>query len=309
MNSLEQTLQQHYGINSNNIEPRQGGWAALAYEVVDGESVYFLKVYEKRRASTPKLTALIDQYSPILVWLERETDLAGKIPVPLLTKDGNYKCEDKDNIYLLYKFIHGQTIGENELTKQQVLEFSNIIATLHSYGEEIPVSTKDVIEYFDIPFLEGLEKALHRNEMELPGDLRDLILNYKQDVVQRIQYIKELSIKLKSKQINMSLCHFDLHNWNLMQAEKLMLIDWEGLKIAPVEADIMFLTDKPYFDEFMSFYKSIHVGYIINQDALQFYSIKRNLEDIWEFIEQILFEDIDPETREEALYHLNQLMK
>ncbi|GAA0373159.1 aminoglycoside phosphotransferase family protein [Bacillus horti] len=309
MNSLEQTLKQSYGIKSNHIESRQGGWAALAYEVSDGKSVYFLKVYEKSRASTPKLTALIDQYSPILVWLEQETDLAGKIPVPLLTKDGNYKCEDKDNIYLLYKFINGQTIGEDELSEQQILEFSNIIATLHSYGEEIPVSTKGIIEDFDIPFLEDLEKVLHRNEIQLPRDLRDLIVIYKQDVIQRIQDVKELSIKLKSKQLNMSLCHFDLHNWNLMQAKRLMLIDWEGLKIAPVEADIMFLTDKPYFNEFMSIYKSIHEDYTINQDALQFYKIKRNLEDIWEFIEQILFEDIDSEAREEALSYLNQLME
>jgi thiamine kinase-like enzyme len=36
----------------------------------------------------------------------------------------------------------------------------------------------------------------------------------------------------------MQLCHTDAHGWNLMQNQNLMLIDWEGLKLAPVEADL-----------------------------------------------------------------------
>lgn len=44
-----------------DIKKQQGGWAALTYEVSDGTKKYFLKVYEKNRASTRKWTSLIEQ--------------------------------------------------------------------------------------------------------------------------------------------------------------------------------------------------------------------------------------------------------
>lgn len=54
MFSIKKMLQNHYGIDSVNISPEQGGWTALAYQVTDGEAAFFLKVYDKNRASTAK---------------------------------------------------------------------------------------------------------------------------------------------------------------------------------------------------------------------------------------------------------------
>ncbi len=86
MHSLKDILKEHYQIDAINVSSQQGGWAALAYKVFSNQQTYFLKVYEKRRASTPKWTALIDQYVPIMVWLMNNSRLKGKIPAPLLTK-------------------------------------------------------------------------------------------------------------------------------------------------------------------------------------------------------------------------------
>lgn len=79
--------------------PQQGGWATLTYKVFNKNQSYFLKVYEKSQASTPKLTALIDQYVPIMVWLMRNSNLKGKISVPFLTKNGDYKWENEVNVF------------------------------------------------------------------------------------------------------------------------------------------------------------------------------------------------------------------
>jgi len=73
MFSLKKILKDHYGIDSVNISPEQGGWTALAYQVTDGEAAFFLKVYDKNRASTSKWTALIDDYMPVLRWLRDHT--------------------------------------------------------------------------------------------------------------------------------------------------------------------------------------------------------------------------------------------
>ncbi|MDN5389002.1 hypothetical protein QMZ64_16410 [Bacillus sp. LB7] len=39
MFSLEKMLKDHYGIDRVTISPEQGGWTALAYQVIDGDPV------------------------------------------------------------------------------------------------------------------------------------------------------------------------------------------------------------------------------------------------------------------------------
>ncbi|WP_152657006.1 aminoglycoside phosphotransferase family protein [Oceanobacillus sp. CFH 90083] len=307
MNKWNTMLQAEYGIEPIQIQSKQGGWASLAFEIKARDAIYFLKVYEKHRASTSKLTALIDQYVPIVVWLENNSDLKRKISVPLQTKEGNYKWEDEENIYLLYPFIDGETIGERDLTKQQVDELAHIIAALHAFGKEIPFPTGALTENFVVSFLEELEEVLHDKAEHVPGELSLFLREHRERIARWIRSIKELSEKLQSASMSKVLCHTDLHHWNLMQSENLLLIDWEGLKLAPAEADIMSLVDKPYFKRFMEVYRQYHENYQINEDALAFYQLRRRLEDIWEFTEQLLYEELDTQEKAKIIGYLTEL--
>lgn len=85
-----------------------------------------------------------------------------------------------------------------------------------------------------------------------------------------------------------------------------MLIDWEGLKLAPVEADMMFFVDKPYFNEFLGIYQNTHKKYEMNPYALEFYQSKRKLEDIWEFMEQLLYDEQDERERVATMNYLRE---
>lgn len=305
MNQVKSILKEHYDIDIINVLPQKGGWASLAYKVSNKNQSYFLKVYEKSRASTPKLTAHIDQYVPILVWLIKNSNLKGKIPVPLMTSDSEYKCEDEYGIYLLYEYIEGETIGDRNLTANQIYQLSKIITELHSYGDDIPIGTDAFIEDFEVPFLPMLRQILQKEREDLPSDVWKLIYSFKSQLNNLIQTVEELSQNLKNGDLRMSLCHTDLHNWNLMQSgQELMLIDWEGLKLALPEADLMFLVDKPYFNEFLSIYQKTHRNFSINPDAMAFYEGKRRLEDIWEFLEQLLY---DKQEEQERMVIMNDL--
>ncbi|MFD1064658.1 aminoglycoside phosphotransferase family protein [Oceanobacillus locisalsi] len=309
MNRLTAILQTEYSVHPIHIHPKQGGWASLAFEVKAKDAIYFLKVYEKSRASTPKLTAMIDQYVPIVAWLEQNSRLKGKVPVPLKTREGNDKCEDEENIYLLYPFIQGQTIGEKDLTEQQVEAFAHMIATLHSFGEEIPFPTEDLTEHFEVSFAREIEEVMYGNTEQLPAELYSFLSENCEKIGTWIKAIKELSEKLQSASLDKVLCHTDLHHWNLMQADELLLIDWEGLKLAPAEADIMFLADKSYFKQFMEIYLSYHKNYHIDEDALAFYQLRRKLEDMWEFIEQLLYDALDIHEKEEVIHHMKNVIE
>lgn len=211
MENVKMILKEHYDINITDVLPQKGGWASLAYKVSNENQGYFLKVYEKSRASTPKLTVLVDQYVPILVWLMQNSFLKGKISVPFLTNSGDYKCEDEYGVYLLYEYIEGRTIGDQDLTETQVRQLSKIITELHSHGEDIPVETDAIKEDFDIPFLQILLHTLNKKKNDLPSDIWELIHPYIPLLYDLIQTVQELSHNLKKCDLRMALCHTDLH--------------------------------------------------------------------------------------------------
>ena len=81
------------------------------------------------------------------------------------------------------------------------------------------------------------------------------------------------------------------------------------LKLSPPEADMMFLVDKPYYNEFLSVYQKIHKKFEINPQALKFYQVRRKLEDIWEFLEQLLYDEQDVKERIVTINHLREELK
>ncbi|WP_236841413.1 aminoglycoside phosphotransferase family protein [Brevibacillus formosus] len=266
---------------------------------------YFLKVYEKSRASTPKWTALIDKYVPIIQWLSRQNRLHGKLPVPLLTRNAAYKHEDDMGIYQLFLYIEGKTIGSQALNSMQVRQLAEIIAELHLYGEEIPVSTAAIKEDFRIPFAKQFREMLNEDIYRLPDDANEIVKPFANILTTRMNDLEKIAEELRGSEVKMKLCHTDIHNWNLMQSgQQLILIDWEGLKLAPVKADLMFLVDQPFFEEFMVTYRKTHTNYVDNRQALEFYQIRRRLEDICELLEQLLFDEQEEQDRVETIGHL-----
>lgn len=307
MDHVKRILKDYYDLNITDVLPQQGGWASLAYKVSNKQQSYFLKVYEKSRASTPKLTARINQTIPIMVWLMENSSLKGKIPIPFPTCHGEYQCEDESGVYLLYDYIEGETIGDQACTDSQVHQLAEIIAELHSYGEEIPIEANVIKEDFEVPYLRLLRGVLRNGREDLPSDVWKWVDSSRSQLNHLLQRVAGLSQNLKRYDLRMALCHTDLHHWNLMQSgSQLILIDWEGLKLAPVEADLMLLADEPYFNEFWRCYQEKHPNSSIDLDLLSFYQGRRRLEDIWEFIEQLLFDEQDEQERAITINHLRE---
>jgi len=54
-----------------------------------------------------------------------------------------------------------------------------------------------------------------------------------------------------------------------------------------------------YWDSFLPVYKNICKDYIVNEENLLFYQIRRHIEDIEEFYKQYIYEEITNETRQD----------
>ncbi|MHC1693839.1 MAG: phosphotransferase family protein [Eubacteriales bacterium] len=246
---------------------------------------------------------------PIIVWLNENTKLSGKIVCPVLTKSGQYKCEDDYFIYLLSPYINGYTLCDKEMDSEQINEIAEIISELHHYGEEIPVDTKSIKENFAVPFCDKLLSIIYSNPLN-ENEAINILHEYKEVLIKNIKLTQKLAQKLASENLHYVLCHTDVHGWNMIQADKLILIDWEGMKLAPPEA-YLFAFIGNYFwhnfsTQFMETYMSINKNFIVNNDSLLFYQTRRRIEDICAFALELIYEEINKEDRRNSLYFLHK---
>ena len=302
---FEKILKSNYNIETKSITQIEGGWSALAYIVEDFDNIkYLLKVYEKSRASTTYLTSKIDAYMPIIEWLNVNTKLKGKIIHPLSTLSGSFKCADKENIYLLSTYIEGSNLLALNLTTSQVKDLASIVVELHSHGKDIPISIQLIKEDFDIEFTNKITSHLEQIDT-LNAPLKELIQPSALHILHGIKLLTELSTVLKNSNLKSCLCHTDIHEGNILQTESgIVLIDWEGLKLAPAEADFFDIVRKDWQSIFFKKYKEIHPSYESNLDCLKFYQLRRILEDIWEFIEQLQYDEQSEEEQKVSLAYL-----
>ena len=73
------------------------------------------------------------------------------------------------------------------------------------------------------------------------------------------------------------------------------LIDWEGLTLAPKEADLFAFKYQPYYHQFLESYKQYFDDLHIHEDAMNFYCLKRVLNDLWEHIEILHYDHVNQE--------------
>lgn len=308
MECIKRLLLTHYDLPIKSVMRTAGGWSADAYIAKHDRAEYFVKVYDKKRPSVQSWIERMDLYLPVTYWLYDNTPLKDKMVVPLLTSSGHYKGESERYITLLYPLVYGVTIGDRPLTSVQIQQLATILAELHTYGSSIPVPTGGMDEDYSLPFLHGLLKALSAEATQ--PDLQAVLSPHKAIIKREAEALQEVAAFLRKRRTYGVLCHTDVHGWNLMWSNKLILIDWEGLRIAPAEADLFTLSPGFFFDyakeAFMDAYKRNRKEYRENKDALRFYRLRRRLEDIAEFWDSIENDTLTAEERENALSNLNK---
>ena len=306
--NMEQMLYNEYEIQIRSLQEIPPGWSAAAWKVCSKRGNYFLKVYDKHKPSTQSWITRIDSYMPVVLWLSENTELREKMIAPILTKAGAYKTEDPNFLYMVFPFIEGTTLCSEKLKPEQIQELARIISELHFYGAEIPVPTNRLQETFDVSFCLTLADQLKNIHHFVY--LKEVLAPYIVMLTQSLETLQTMAVILRNSKMRYSLCHTDIHGWNLIQSGNLTLIDWEGLKLAPVEADLFSFTKTFFFDyawdDFIDNYCATHKGYRLNTDAMQFYRLRRRLEDIYEFIVSLLHDDLSQDASKRTLHYLKQ---
>jgi len=264
-----------------------GGGSANNYKITTHGQSFFLKVYDKKKTQALVWTENIHCYMPILVWLNENTPLRGRMLHPLKSAGGDYCFENDESVFLLFEWLKGETLGKS-MTHTQLLEAAELIACLHGYGSEIPVSVDNIQEDFSVPFCHSLEGFVMDGFAAAPAEMREILQPYVAQLLSKSKEVKRLSEKAKQKSSRRVLCHTDAHGYNFIQGEQLALVDWEGIKLAPAEADLMMFSKKEYWEVFWGRYGKLRPRFVLDDELFLFYILRRKMEDIWDFIERLL---------------------
>jgi spectinomycin phosphotransferase len=306
-NQIASILEEYYDITEPHIEQRVGGWSASAFFIEEKRKKYFLKVYSKKKPSVLQWICAIDRYTPLVQWLHDNTVLKNNIPNLIFTNLKSNKCEDEEFVYLLSEYIEGTTIGGDPLSYNQINELSKILGILHASTLNIPneLKEKQLKEDFQIGFCECLSSFICK-DLHIKNDtLLHIVKPYTNCLLENIDRMRVLSDSLKNNSQQFVLCHSDAHNWNIIQGENMTIIDWECLKLAPQEQDLILNVTEPYAMQFIYEYKKYMDYDEPNLDAFEFYFLKRRLEDIWEWIKDLRLEGLVKS--EETTYELLKL--
>ena len=213
---------------------------------------------------------------------------------PIINKNGRCKGETKDYVYVLFPYIDGVTPQTTPLSVSQQKELAELVGELHRHSSDIPFDLSSIQETYEIPCAE----LLNMPHGEIDG--YDLLMR-------AIDKVHALAENVKAAKPPFVLCHTDIHGWNIMQSDKLILIDWETIKLAPAELDLYtFWGDwylggskrVSYWDTFLPIYRRIHPEYVVREEILRFYQLRRRIEDINDSYKQYLYDDMtEYETR------------
>lgn len=303
--NIRKLLKTRCGFDVLSVRKIKGGWSAAAFVAETSVCRLLVKEYRKSRAVFQKLIAPVDFYMPVLKQLNTDPLLAGKISRPVKIADGRFWLETDDAVYILFEYAAGRRAGQRDFNVKRVSGLADVIARLHDYSVTDFWQAKAPSENFETDFCSSLLDLLRGRSV---SDLWTFISPYMPQIEKTIDFLERQAEQLRKSGCEKVLCHTDIHAGNLITTkDDFVVIDWEGLKFAPPEADLFCVYSQPWKDVFFKQYLMLRQNAHVNQACLLFYQKRRILEDIWEFSEQLQFEKMSMAKRAEIFCFLKIL--
>lgn len=212
-------------------------------------------------------------------------------------------------------FIEGQSGFDVALSEQQWFEFGRALKFIHS--TTLPSSITDCLQREDFSnhwreTVKYFQKLVDKRTFEDPvsAELAALVVQKRNEIDRLVSQADYLASILQKQSNEFVLCHADIHGGNVLidDTGHLYIVDWDTLKLAPRERDLMFIGGGVVTwkdpDEIPLFYRGY--GEVdIDPVALTYYRHERIVEDIAVYSEQILLDKASGEDRNIGLQQLS----
>jgi spectinomycin phosphotransferase len=163
-----------------------------------------------------------------------------------------------------------------------------------------------------VPFTETFEvwaDGLRRRLAELePGaggagglvaEARALVWPQRVALLDMQQRVQALGDAARSQPRERVLCHGDLRGDNLLgdHAARVWLVDWDGAVLAPRERDLVSFTGQRFGPFLAGYQRAADRGIDVDADLLAFFVLRRNLDDLVDWLGAVLGDDRPVEQR------------
>ncbi len=274
-----------------SIAPREGfvplraGYVAYVHRVIDADGrEYFFKTYDDARPISQMILPTLVSLTAASVWVGAQPTLKGRIVAPMPQfgpmRHGAYTT-------VVFPYIDGVTPRESPLTDRQLTNLVTSVAELHRLTVTDSALASVPREDFDALWTEAVLPALAR--IDSPGhQLHDVFAGRGRRLTTQFRRFRALAAKLAAQEHSMVVCHTDIHGYNVVIQDDIpLLIDWEGMKIAPKEHDLLFWVGDERWELIWHTYRQINHDMHIDMELLQFYRTRRSFEDLIQDIQRV----------------------
>lgn len=232
-----------------------GGLMHKMFKVETTTEVYAIKVLN------PEVMSRSEAYDNFVI-SEKIANLANNNGIPVSSAkiiDGNFITKLDSSYYMVFDFIQGKTLTDEEITTVHCEKIGEILSNIHSLDYKSLGLTPDVVAYKRLYDWESYINNPNFNKMSY----KDLFLaNY----LKYNSILKRANTRFNETNTTQTICHRDMDPKNVMwNNDKPIIIDWESASLANPYRELVeyalswsgFLTNN--FDE--SKFKAVITGY------------------------------------------------
>lgn len=296
--------------SQTRITALQSGFVAQAFLLEVDTRQAFVKCYDRQRAITARMLRSNEFALPVSAWVVAHTPLHGRMTAPLATSAGTFMVDMGRFVCVAFDYWRGTMPCTQPLTATQIEHLATTIAWLHRSTTLVPWPAHVEREDFTARWQAPLAAYLGDGWAHLPADIQQVLAPSRVALQQMHARFVDVGAQLRAQDVPMVLCHTDIHCMNmLVDADQTVLLDIEGLKLAPPEHDFMFVWDEPYWPQWYAAYQQICGNTCVDAQRLHFYQERRVLEDIYEWIEQVVSEHPHGAERQEIFDSMTRLLQ
>ncbi len=275
--------------------------AAVYRLVADDATAYFLKLRKGFNEIAVKVPLFLKSQS------------IQEIIAPFETKSKQRWADFGEYKIILYPFVEGKNGFETELSDHHKHRLGSALKAIHKAN--LPPELKGLLpkETFAPQYRESMKVFLALVENQafhepVAMKLAEFMKSKRDEINHLIERAETLALELKSKPLELVLCHTDIHGANILISDtnELYIVDWDAPLLAPKERDLMFIGCG--IDEIWKTKRDEAVFYEgygkteVNLTALAYYRYERIIMDLVEFCNRLLMTDEGGSDREQA-YH------
>jgi spectinomycin phosphotransferase len=296
--ALAAALQRDYGLAASAVRFIPVGETSWCYQVIDERGGWWFVKLGRPGAIEPARAEFALQLGRVLA------ELGLPVPRPQATRGGAWWCWLGGLRLTVFEFVDGEPLSDQDVSAAGLTErVAGLAAGVHgatgALGIPVPFT-----ETFQV-WADGLRRCLAELEPGAGGadglvaEARALVWPQRVALLDMQQRVQALGDAARSQPRERVLCHGDLRGDNLLgdRAGRVWLVDWDAAALAPRERDLALFAGQG-FEPFLAGYQRAADGGIdVDADLVAFFVLRRNLDDLVDWLGAVLASDRPVEQR------------